>query len=90
MAQWPVVKGCWFKSHQGHMMYLYVFEQGSSVSAFSRPSQLNQLKVTLQWAGIPSRGSRSFSSRLDDNRAWAQNLTTHWLGMDFINYPAQF
>lgn len=72
-------------------MCLCDFEQGTSVSAFSQPSQLNQLKVTLPLASVPSKRSWSFSSsRLDDNRARAQNLTTLWLGMDFINYPVQF
>lgn len=72
-------------------MCLCDFEQGTSVSAFSQPSQLNQLKVTLPLASVPSKRSWSFSSsRLDDNRARAQNLTTFWLGMNFINYPVQF
>lgn len=72
-------------------VFVWFWTGYTSVSAFSQPSQLNQLKVTLPLASVPSKRSRSFSSsRLDDNRARAQNLTTLWLGMDFINYPVQF
>lgn len=90
-AQWPLSKRSLVQIALWTYMCLCDFEQGTSVSAFSQPSQLNQLKVTLPLASVPSKRSRSFSSsRLDDNRARAQNLTTLWLGMDFINYPVQF
>lgn len=91
-AQWPLSKRSLVQiALWTYDVFVWFWTGYTSVSAFSQPSQLNQLKVTLPLASVPSKRSRSFSSsRLDDNRARAQNLTTLWLGMDFINYPVQF
>lgn len=92
-AQWPLSKRSLVQiALWTYDVFVWFWTGYFCICIFStQPAKSTEVTLALPLASVPSKRSWSFSSsRLDDNRARVQNLTTLWLGMDFINYPVQF